>query len=121
MFGDVKNYKCKKRRRPGVALRIWDLDLEEEDWGKLEILEEDGKMGQGIYATTEKQDAPHDQGRDAQTRGKGRGPGSLSIGAGTAGIGVLAPERIWAERRARASSQAPQSLCVLVTVKKGEG
>lgn len=97
MVRDLKRDKCKKRRRLGAwGLRIWDLDPREGDSGKLEIREEGGKMGQGIGATTRskmrrlaREELPGALGR--------RGDQDFWVQEQGLRIGVLVPERIWAE------------------------
>lgn len=54
MFRGVKGGKCKRRRGVAAGLRMRGLDLREADSGQLGI-REDGKTGQGTYATQERQ------------------------------------------------------------------
>lgn len=98
MFRDVKRDKCKKKPRlGGRGLRIWDLDPREVDSGKLEIREEGGKMGQGIRATTRSK--MRRMAREELPGAVGRaGDQDLWVQEQGLRIGVLVPERIWAER-----------------------
>lgn len=88
MFRDVKGDQCKKRRRLGVGLRIWDLDPRAVDSGKVDIREKGGERGQGICATTgskmrrmAREELPGAEGEDG-------GPGSLGTESRDCGSGA---------------------------------